>query len=145
METARLQQDDNGGCFRHVDVSCRHLSVLQTEVIWKVLLVWHTYLSWIDSVCALGWLQSGGASWPHLDTRIVWPPQQVLCSSRLSCDSPRPHPPSPLCIWARDKEKVRGEKTPSGSYYSSDDRRGYQMRCRFFGVFVQKKIDVFYE
>lgn len=33
METTWLQQDDNGGCFRPMDVWCHHLSVLQTEVI----------------------------------------------------------------------------------------------------------------
>lgn len=90
METAWLQRDDNGACFRHMDVWCRHLSVLQTQVIWKVLLVWHSYLSWIDCVCALSWLESGGASWPHLATHTVWPapPTPVFSSSRLSCGSP---------------------------------------------------------
>lgn len=50
---------------------------------------------------------------------------------------------SPLCIWTRDKEKVRGEKTPSGKDYSSDDRRGYQMWCRFLCVCAEKKLMFF--
>lgn len=92
METTWLcVQGDSCCCCRHLDGSCRRLTVLQTEVIRGVLLVWHTYLSWIHFVCTLCWLRTGGVSWPHLATRTVWPPHHhhdLFSCSRLSCDSP---------------------------------------------------------
>lgn len=96
-------------------------------LIWLVLIaVWRSFLA------------SFGHSYSMTISPHPSPPPPALLLQQTELRLRRPHP-SPLCVWARDKEKVRGEKTPSGSDYSSDDRRGYQTWCRFFCVFVQKK------
>lgn len=70
-----------GGCNRcsggHIDVSCHHLAVLQTEVIWRVLLVWHTYHSWLHFVSK----PEGFPAW-FGHSYCITPP------SRLGCDTP---------------------------------------------------------
>lgn len=69
----------NQCCGGHIDVSCHHLAVLKTEVIWRVL-VWHTYHSWLHFVSKPeGFPASFGYSYCITPT----PPP-----SRLGCDTP---------------------------------------------------------
>lgn len=113
METARLQQDDR----------CRlRLSEKSSSC--------PTHLP--EFVC---FLDSFGHWYCMTPTPPPAPALQGFSSSRLRL---RPHPP-PLCAWAGDKEKVRGEKTPSGTDYSSGDRRGYQMWWRCFWCVCAEK------